>query len=710
LSLIYSEEELDQIQTILEKEYAEEKSKQSFELRARVLEVGEKFVSLRLEQKNLVMKENHSVEINGIRGKIDNISGNDLDVELERVGPFIENQEILIKNNTGLYLVENKRRLFREIRTSPWLKAHQLITNNQFKSAKRSSDKELSIQLNSEEKSQRLNNEQEEIVRRAIGLFESSDTFFHLCWGPSGTGKTRIITEIAKWCVEKKKKVLVTSFTNVAVDNILKNLLCIDNKKLLRLGPESTIKIDEVKVLASDANDRVGISESKQLNEALVVGSTLDRLGLQTYDYLKFDLVIIDESSMVELPKALLAITKAERVVMIGDPQQLEPIAAFSDDYSPIALLSLFNQLIDKKGEEFYTRLIWQYRSQEKTIEFSKICFYQDKKKKKKKRLTLYDGLSKLPSFPENDREIRRWLRPDEGIIWIETSNLPYHEPLYWQNKCLVCGEKLSYGSVSNNFFCRVHGKREHFYCSLADTIISVRLVSVLTRLLLEMFPNENPLERMAIITPFNTQISVLKQELMNGPEFDPILLEIMRRLNVTTDTHMVRLELLSKLEIGTVHRYQGREKDFVIFPMVYLHHPNYKHPLETHGLLNVALTRARIKTFVIGWGLPLTEKKESLNNFVLRLSKKTDKVKDVVSDNNESLVKRLFFYLDREDKITYPPPGCFDYNYYADVVGAWCPAILDRDYLKLYFKNVKHPKSRKQLLLKKTDINKLPA
>ena len=40
---------------------------------------------------------------------------------------------------------------------------------------------EASIVVSSE-----LNSDQKELVKKAIGLFENKDSFFHLCWGPGG--------------------------------------------------------------------------------------------------------------------------------------------------------------------------------------------------------------------------------------------------------------------------------------------------------------------------------------------------------------------------------------------------------------------------------------------------------------------------------------------------------------------------------------------
>lgn len=86
------------------------------------------------------------------------------------------------------------------------------------------------------EKKQPQNN-QVKAIKKAVG----NENIF-LIQGPPGTGKTTVIAEVVEQLVKQGEKVLVTSQTHVAVDNVLekiaqnKNLLCI------RLGNTQRIK------------------------------------------------------------------------------------------------------------------------------------------------------------------------------------------------------------------------------------------------------------------------------------------------------------------------------------------------------------------------------------------------------------------------------------------------------------------------------------
>ncbi|MBB4918470.1 DEAD/DEAH box helicase [Streptosporangium saharense] len=60
-----------------------------------------------------------------------------------------------------------------------------------------------------------------------------------LILGPPGTGKTRTITEIAVACTARQERVLVTSHTNRAVDNVLEQLP--EDLFVVRVGNEDTV-------------------------------------------------------------------------------------------------------------------------------------------------------------------------------------------------------------------------------------------------------------------------------------------------------------------------------------------------------------------------------------------------------------------------------------------------------------------------------------
>lgn len=84
--------------------------------------------------------------------------------------------------------------------------------------------------------SERLNDRQKEAVKRAVrskGLF--------LLQGPPGTGKTEVIAEVAAQYIKQGRKVLISSETHKAIDNVFERLPKIPEIRALRLLPSSTL-------------------------------------------------------------------------------------------------------------------------------------------------------------------------------------------------------------------------------------------------------------------------------------------------------------------------------------------------------------------------------------------------------------------------------------------------------------------------------------
>lgn len=78
---------------------------------------------------------------------------------------------------------------------------------------------------------QNLNEKQYEAVKSALGAND-----LYCIQGPPGTGKTTVITEICFQNTQRGLKTLVTSQSNLAVDNVLANLMVDVNLLLLRMG------------------------------------------------------------------------------------------------------------------------------------------------------------------------------------------------------------------------------------------------------------------------------------------------------------------------------------------------------------------------------------------------------------------------------------------------------------------------------------------
>jgi ABC-type branched-subunit amino acid transport system ATPase component len=96
--------------------------------------------------------------------------------------------------------------------------------------------------------SDRYNVEQMEAISKA--LVEGTLTCIQ---GPPGTGKTSVIAELALQMTKSGKRVLISSQTNLAVDNALERLIGQDAVFPVRIGHRQAIEIDSVAHLHLDA-------------------------------------------------------------------------------------------------------------------------------------------------------------------------------------------------------------------------------------------------------------------------------------------------------------------------------------------------------------------------------------------------------------------------------------------------------------------------
>lgn len=206
-------------------------------------------------------------------------------------------------------------------------------------------------------------------------------------WGPPGTGKTYTLSRVAAHKYFQEKRVLILSHSNQAVDVIISELTAFLKKKgrfregdILRYGYQSSevlvneevtisqllekkdrhlaeekeriteerrkLKQDLAKSFSTrDSNtlleletkfsrilEKIRQKEIEFVKEAFVIGTTLAKAASDPVIYEKeYDLVIVDEASMAYVPQAAFAAALGKRLIICGDFKQLPPISSSRD-------------------------------------------------------------------------------------------------------------------------------------------------------------------------------------------------------------------------------------------------------------------------------------------------------------------------------------------------------------------------------------------
>ena len=160
---------------------------------------------------------------------------------------------------------------------------------------------------------------------------------FALIHGPPGTGKTYTIARVIRALVDRGDRVLVSSLTNRAVDNVLETLRKQGFEDFLRVGSETGIRED----MLDFRLETKGTDAAADLCKASVVATTTASCGSRTMREQEFDVAVVDEAAQLTKPQTLAAINVADRFVLVGDHKQL-PAVTQTD-----APTSLFERLIE---------------------------------------------------------------------------------------------------------------------------------------------------------------------------------------------------------------------------------------------------------------------------------------------------------------------------------------------------------------------------
>ena len=173
-----------------------------------------------------------------------------------------------------------------------------------------------------------------------------------LVHGPPGTGKTYTLGQIIRALVARGDRVLLSAFTNRAVDNAIEVLEAQGFTDVVRVGTESGVRKDMQPYrlqTAGDPDERV-----RELTDAGVVAATTASCGSRMLRDQSFDVAVVDEAGQLTEPGTLAATALAERSVLVGDHHQLPPVVQAEDAIGG-------DERCADLGESLFQRLIESY-------------------------------------------------------------------------------------------------------------------------------------------------------------------------------------------------------------------------------------------------------------------------------------------------------------------------------------------------------------
>ena len=164
---------------------------------------------------------------------------------------------------------------------------------------------------------------------------------FALIHGPPGTGKTYTLAHTVRALVKRGERVLLSAFTNRAVDNAVEALEAQGFTDVLRWGSETGVRDDMQGYRLEQRGDPE--ERAATLSSADVVAATTAACGSRVLKSQSFDVAVVDEAGQLTEPGTFLPATLSDRFVLVGDHRQLPPVVRAENDLRT----SLFERLIE---------------------------------------------------------------------------------------------------------------------------------------------------------------------------------------------------------------------------------------------------------------------------------------------------------------------------------------------------------------------------
>ena len=180
--------------------------------------------------------KNMSVEVDRVPALIMNVNHKNLVIKLTKKANFSTGQKIAVKNIQKDIIIHKLQETF-DLINEDKINADNKDTLNSIFNYKEScySGNKFNI-------SNKLNENQAIAVEKALQTDK-----FHIIQGPPGTGKTHTIIEIIKQLYKQNKRILITTHTHIALDNIIERLDSINDEDILRIGQKNKITGNSLK-------------------------------------------------------------------------------------------------------------------------------------------------------------------------------------------------------------------------------------------------------------------------------------------------------------------------------------------------------------------------------------------------------------------------------------------------------------------------------
>ncbi|MBQ3731728.1 MAG: AAA family ATPase [Muribaculaceae bacterium] len=430
--------------------------------------------------------------------------------------------------------------------------------------------------------------------------------------GPPGTGKTTTLVEAINETLKRETQVLVCAQSNTAVDWISEKLVdC--GIPVLRLGNPTRVndkmlsftyehrfadhpdypklwqvrrtmremrrrrresgerfhqKIERLKEVAVELEVRIN---ADIFGQARVIASTLVGAGNKLLDGHKFGTLFIDEAAQALETACWIPIRRAGRVIFAGDHCQLPPTVKSLEALKGGLGTTLMERIVNNKPE-CVSLLEVQYRMNDEIMQFSSDYFYH----------------GKMRSAPEVAHRVIH--EGDAPILWFDTSAINLGEDEQDNFREQFIGE--TFGRVNKG-----------------EAGLTLSLLQIYFQRVGKQYILDNRID-VGIISPYRAQVQYIKRLIRKRVFFKPF-------------RHLIT--------VNTVDGFQGQERDVILISLVRANDAGQIGFLRDLRRMNVAMTRARMKLFILGDAPTMTR-----HPFYRRLFNYIQRVRGIQDSDNQ--------------------------------------------------------------------------
>ena len=362
-----------------------------------------------------------------------------------------------------------------------------------------------------------LNKDQIVAFNRILSL----ERDYTLIYGMPGTGKTAVLTLAVCELAKKGKRILLTSFTNSALDNLLSRIVD-SGTAVLRVGnPESVHeKIRPFCLNGSQTSTVTSVDKLRCLiKTSNVFGCTcygaLSPLMKQVVRESLFDVAIVDESTQISIPSVVGPLLCAKAFCLVGDHNQLPPLVVDKTAARRGMDESLFSKLYNTHPMSAI-EMGRQYRMASDIMDLSNTLVYEGKlscaNKDVAERIIQYRNEYTGPKadiVSINSSVMKFIMDPLNRVVYVDTSSRS-EQAMEQKNGDIICNEFES-----------------NLACSIAQEFLNAGIQA----------------DEILLLSPLRAQVSMMSQRLNALP--------------------------LTGIEALTVDKAQGCDRECVILSMV---------------------------------------------------------------------------------------------------------------------------------------------